>query len=60
MTDRTTPERTTLERHDSAEECDVDDGSSCRTSPVEEYVWLVKRVGRKIRDVVGSASRTND
>ncbi|EFW91542.1 hypothetical protein ZOD2009_13301 [Haladaptatus paucihalophilus DX253] len=60
MTDRTTPERTMTERDDSAEACDVDDGPSCRTSPVEEYVWLVKRVGRKIRDVVGSASRADD
>ncbi|WP_423746314.1 hypothetical protein V5735_17075 (plasmid) [Haladaptatus sp. SPP-AMP-3] len=60
MTDRTTPERTMAERNESGEACDVDDGPSCRTSPVEEYVWLVKRVGRKIQDAVGSASRTDD
>ncbi|WP_458189366.1 hypothetical protein [Haladaptatus sp. NG-WS-4] len=39
--------------NESDDACDVDEGPNCASSPVDDYVWLGRRLGRKLRTLVG-------
>ncbi len=38
--------------NDSEKACELEEGPNCDSSPVSDYVWLLKRVGHKLRTLV--------
>ncbi|WP_458207765.1 hypothetical protein [Haladaptatus sp. NG-SE-30] len=37
---------------ESNDACDIDEGPNCDSSPVDDYVWLGRKLGRKLKELV--------